>query len=118
MHMGLVNKVKSQLDLLIANISAAFHDEYEGDFDSLKFCVSSRVAFHNSDLTAEVRDIIETAFRERIILVLASTSTLAAGVNLPARRVILNSPFVGSEPMSTKYYRQMSGNYQKQQQDF
>lgn len=47
------------------------------------------VAFHNSDLTQAQREIVERAFGRGEVRVLCSTSTLAMGVNLPARNVIL-----------------------------
>ncbi|KAK9835520.1 hypothetical protein WJX74_002208 [Apatococcus lobatus] len=73
--------------------------------------VAKGVAYHNSDLQAEEREIIESAYRAGAISVIAATSTLAAGVNLPARRVIFRHAWVGRENQmldSTKY-QQMAG---------
>ncbi|HLY76329.1 MAG TPA: DEAD/DEAH box helicase [Thermoplasmata archaeon] len=51
--------------------------------------VSSGVAFHNASLTNPERRVIERAFRDRRLKALVATPTLAAGINLPARRVIV-----------------------------
>ncbi|AHC50765.1 DEAD/DEAH box helicase [Sulfolobus acidocaldarius SUSAZ] len=74
------------------------------------------VAFHHAGLSKGLRDIIEASFRERIIKVITATPTLAAGVNLPARAVVIgdiyrfNRKIVGfTEMISTMEYRQMSG---------
>ena len=51
--------------------------------------VPSGVAFHNASLTNPERRVIERAFRDRRLRALVATPTLAAGINLPARRVIV-----------------------------
>ena len=46
--------------------------------------------FHNADLLKEKRIDLEKSFREKDgVRVLVATSTLAAGVNTPARRVLI-----------------------------
>lgn len=59
----------------------------------LKRLLEKRVAFHTTDLQFSDRQIIERGFAEDDIDVLVSTSTLAEGVNLPARNVIID-PYV------------------------
>lgn len=57
----------------------------------------------------EERDIVETCYRKGLVRVLTATSTLAAGVNLPARRVIFRQPRVGRDFIDGTRYRQMAG---------
>ena len=68
--------------------------------DSLRQAVLDGVAFHHAGLSKADRDRIETWFRQGKIAVLFSTSTLAWGVNLPARCVIVRD---------TKYHDPLEG---------
>src|SRR5690606_35276294 len=47
------------------------------------------VAFHNSDLRPDERHVVEESFRSGAIRVVVSTSTIAVGLNLPARNVFI-----------------------------
>ncbi|KAI0980428.1 hypothetical protein GJ496_001339 [Pomphorhynchus laevis] len=67
------------------------------------------VAFHHGGLTIEERKTVEQAFQSKILFVLIATTTLAAGVNLPARRVIIRSPYSGRHAISHAQYKQMAG---------
>ncbi|MCA9495421.1 MAG: hypothetical protein KC589_00625 [Nanoarchaeota archaeon] len=51
--------------------------------------VEKGVAFHHSGLVGKQRSLIEKNFKEGVIKVISSTPTLAAGLNLPAYKVII-----------------------------
>lgn len=76
--------------------------------------VARGVAFHNAGLELELRRIVEEGFRKGVIKAVVSTTTLAAGVNLPARRVVITDvrrydPLLGVEEIPVMEYRQMAG---------
>jgi helicase len=65
----------------------SFEDSYSKDL--LIALLAKGVAIHNADLSWEERDLIERYFRKGEIKILLSTSTLAMGINLPARNVFI-----------------------------
>ncbi|HEY7507241.1 MAG TPA: helicase-related protein, partial [Nitrososphaera sp.] len=77
--------------------------------------VNKGVAFHHAGLGPSSRKIVEDSFRSGVIKVLTATPTLAAGVNLPARRVVIasilryDSDYGGSVPISVLEYKQFCG---------
>jgi helicase len=73
------------------------------------------VAFHHAGLPFELRRAVERAFKRGSVRILTATPTLAAGVNLPARTVIVSSymrynPKLGRmTPISIMEFWQMAG---------
>lgn len=52
-------------------------------------CVRNGVAFHHAGLHSKQKEIVEKAFKERILPFICCTPTLAAGLDLPAFRTII-----------------------------
>ena len=65
--------------------------------------------FHHAGLSVEERTFVEDAFRDRTIRILFCTTTLAAGINLPANIVIIFSLNTGASAISASQYNQMCG---------
>ena len=85
--------------------------------------MSKGVAFHHAGLAPSSREIVESSFRKGVIKLLTATPTLAAGVNLPARRVVIasilryDSEYGRNLPISVLEYKQLCGRAGRPQYD-
>jgi helicase len=82
--------------------------------ESLAESVRCGVAFHHAGLGGGHRRIIEDSFRQGRLRVVTATPTLAFGVNLPARTVVVQDyrryePGYGFYPITVLEYKQMAG---------
>jgi helicase len=116
----LSKRQETELHRISAEISA--HGEKTRLTDDLAETVSKGAAFHHAGLNREHRRIIETAFKQGYIKILCATPTLAAGVNLPARTVVIGNykrfmAGYGMQPIKVMEYKQMSGRAGRPQYD-
>ena len=91
----------------------------EGDSEStatgrkLASCVRCGTAFHNAGLTYRQRRYVEDSFRAGTIKCIVATPTLAAGINLPARRVVVRDTYRyengANVPIAVMEVKQMCG---------
>ncbi len=88
--------------------------------ESLEPLIMHGVAFHHAGLSHGSRLAIENAFRSGVIKVVVATPTLAAGINMPARRVVVYTRrYEGGylKPISIAEYKQMAGRAGRPQYD-
>ncbi len=101
------------VDSELEDVAKSVIEENDGEMSKKLYeCVLRGCAFHHAGLLPSQRNAIEKAFREGRIKVLCATPTLSAGVNLPARRVIIKSyrRFDGySRPIKVMEFKQMAG---------
>jgi helicase len=114
-----VSTVKKKLSAEDKKALAGIADDILENSDTdtaitLATCIRSGTAFHHAGLTTPLRELVENGFREGKIKLVSSTPTLAAGLNLPARRVIIRSyrrysSESGMQPIPVLEYKQMAG---------
>ncbi|GAD53150.1 putative ski2-type helicase [Halarchaeum acidiphilum MH1-52-1] len=83
--------------------------------ETLANAVERGAAFHHAGLAREHRELVEEAFRDRLVRTVCATPTLAAGVNTPARRVVVrdwqryDGDAGGMQPLDVLEVHQMFG---------
>ena len=91
----MTSEQKSELSEYVKAKQAELGEDSEisSDEDTQKLfgLISNGVAYHHAGIDAELKRIVEEAYRRLLIKVIVATPTLSAGVNLPARRVIIQS---------------------------
>jgi helicase len=99
-----------------------------GSMDQTKICrkladtIVHGVAFHHAGLKPNQRELIEQNFKQNLIKVICCTPTLAAGVNLPARRAVIRDckrfeSGLGQAYIPTSEYKQCAGRAGRPQYD-
>jgi helicase len=79
----------------------------------LSDCIRKGTAFHHAGLHGKQRKLIEENFKQNLVKVICATPTLAWGVNLPSKRVIIRDykryGSLGMEPIPILEIHQMFG---------
>ncbi|UCH71900.1 MAG: DEAD/DEAH box helicase, partial [Thermoplasmatales archaeon] len=110
---NLLKKDKKKLSELLSYVKKSLPELTSVD-KSLFLCLQKGVAFHNAGLSSIQRRTVEQGFKKRIIKCIVATPTLAAGVNIPAQRVIIRDlwrydPNFGMHPIPIFEYKQQAG---------
>ncbi len=116
----LTKREQTELHRISAEIGV--HGEKTRLTDDLAEIIRGGAAFHHAGLNRQHRKLIEEAFKKGYIKILAATPTLAAGVNLPARTVVIGNykrfmPGYGMQAIKVMEYKQMSGRAGRPQYD-
>ena len=104
---------KKEIESLLKEVKKQLPETTSVDkklFNNLK----NGVAFHNAGLSSVQRRTVESGFKNRIIKCIVATPTLAAGVNIPAQRVVIRDlwsydPNFGMHPIPILEYKQQAG---------
>src|SRR5690606_21413618 len=62
-----------------------------GSGNKLRTVLTRGVGIHHAGLLPRYRRVVETLFQEKLLSVCVCTETLAAGINLPAKSVVLTT---------------------------
>lgn len=109
----LAESEKKDLKKLITSMK---HEQFESISieQPLAINIENGVAFHHAGLESSKRRLIEQGFKDHIIKCIVATPTLAAGINIPARRVIIRDLWrydenFGMTPIPIIEYKQQAG---------
>jgi len=110
---SLTKKEKNSLEKLMKTAKKGL-PEFTSIDERLFSCLEQGVAFHNAGLSSVQRRLVERGFKDRVIKCIVATPTLAAGVNIPAQRVIIRDlwrydPNFGMHPIPILEYKQQAG---------
>jgi superfamily II DNA/RNA helicase len=116
------------LDLLPGADKSRLHDRVnrlewtQGVGPKLKQMLHRGVGVHHAGVLPKYKRVVEDLFGQKLLSVCVCTETLAAGINLPARSVVLTSlvkgPFGKEKPIDPSTAHQIFGRAGRPQYDF
>jgi len=110
---NLTDKEKKELEKFLKSSRRGLSEITFVD-EKLSFCIQKGAAFHHAGLSSGQRRAVEQGFKNRLIKCIVATPTLAAGVNIPAQRVIIRDLWrydlnFGMHPIPILEYKQQAG---------
>lgn len=83
------------------------------NFQSLEKLLKAGIGYHHAGMFPGAKEIVEVLMKKKLLKVVAGTHTLAMGINVPFRTVVVSQTEVrtmeGTFPLSPKDYEQLSG---------
>lgn len=105
-------KEKDEIDAIVAKHK---QNDYVGS-DLDMFALKKGYAIHNAGIMPAQKALIEELFQKKLVKTVIATETLAAGINMPAKTVVISSPFKpsddaeeGTRSLTSNEFMQMSG---------
>lgn len=80
---------KEEIKKIVNEYEARTYIGADLDMNALK----KGYAIHNAGIIPGQKELIEELFQKKLIKVVLSTETLAAGINMPAKTVVISSPY-------------------------
>ncbi len=80
-----------------------------GDKEDIYRLFERGIGVHWGDLPHEIRRIVEAGLRENVIKLVVATTTLAEGVNLPLKTVVIPTAAVAGLPMDMSVFFNLMG---------
>ncbi|MFW6121545.1 MAG: DEAD/DEAH box helicase [Petrotogales bacterium] len=110
---NLASKEKKDLENFLKSTRKRLSEVTSID-EKLSYCMERGAAFHHAGLSSVQRRAVEQGFKNRLIKCIVATPTLAAGVNIPAQRVIIRDLWryefnFGMKPIPILEYKQQAG---------
>jgi len=107
-------KEQKEIEQIIKKYQSEKYIGSDINVDALK----NGYAIHNAGIMPAQKELIEELFQKKLTKVVISTETLAAGINMPAKTVVISSPYKpedsddyndGMRTLTSNEFKQMSG---------
>lgn len=94
----------------IEQVIRAYTDTYPSMAGSALFpYLREGIAYHHADMWPREKELAEVLLKQGLLKTVFATGTLAEGVNVPAKSVVITDYQAGGDPLSGSTFRQITG---------